>query len=601
MRTPMRAALRLALAGCLGLAGLFVAAAEVRAAAPPENTLPDSTFVFLKVKNAEGIRTAFRQSQLGQLWADPALKPFKDDLVEKLDEGNKTLKERLGVTFGDLLEMPQGTCSIAVTAKEDAENPVALLVTLDAGKNAGSLADVIGRIVKQGEESGAKVAKEEFKGLSIQTVTPPKAKDKDKDDDKAGDRSPPPLSWTRDGSVFTFGTDLESVKDLVAHASGRENSLAANENFASSVKKLGSESHILWYIDLNKVLKLVPKLGARGNNPDAFQQFETFSQVLGINGLKAAAGTYSLNSGDFDTVSKIYVLAPQPLVGLLKLFPMPKVNLRPEPWVPASVASYQTFSWDLDTAFTNLNDLANMFQPGALNALEQQIVGPNGGEPINFKKDIFDPLGDRITIISDFKKPITEDSQRALVGVALEDAEGFQATLTKLINLAGASPKKRDFQGTTIYDFDIPEIPNNPQLKGPIGVAIAKNTLFVAMEPTLLEQVLRGGSQSLAESAQFQTVAKELPDRSSTLSYTRPDESARASYEMIKSGQFEKALQGAAAGGGPDLSQITKFINKDKLPEFSVFAKYLSQGGGYTTMDDDGVTFTNFTLRKTNP
>ena len=174
MRTPMRAALRLALAGCLGLAGLFVAAAE-RAFPPLENTLPDSTFVFLKVKNAEGIRAAFRQSQLGQLWADPALKPFKDDLVEKLDEGNKTVKERLGVTLGDLLDMPQGTCSIAVTAKEDAENPVALLVTLDAGKNAGSLADVIGWIVKQGEESKAKVAKEEFKGLPIWNCTPPKA------------------------------------------------------------------------------------------------------------------------------------------------------------------------------------------------------------------------------------------------------------------------------------------------------------------------------------------------------------------------------------------------------------------------------------------
>jgi hypothetical protein len=409
------------------------------------------------------------------------------------------------------------------------------------------------------------------------------------------------VSWTKDGSVFYFGTDLESVKDVIAHAGGRDNSLATSESFASTVKKLGADSQILWYVDLNKILKLIPKLGARGNNPDAFQQFETFSQVLGINGLKAAAGTYSLNTSGFDIVSKIYVLAPQPLVGLLKLFPMPKVNLRPEPWVPATVASYQTISWDLDTAFTNLNDLANMFQPGALNALEQQIVGPNGGEPLNFKKDIFDPLGDRITIISDFKKPITEDSQRALMGIALEDAEGFQATLTKLINLAGATPKKREFQGTTIYDFEIPELPNNPNFKGPISVAIAKNTLFVSTEPTLLEQVLRGGAQSLAESPAFQAVAKELPDKSSTLSYTRPDESARASYEMFKSGQFEKALQGAAAGGGPDLSQIGKFFNKDKLPEFSVFAKYLSPGGGFTTMDDDGVTFTNFTLRKTNP
>ena len=47
-----------------------------------------------------------------------------------------------------------------------------------------------------------------------------------------------------------------------------------------------------------------------------------------------------------------------------------------------------------------------------LNLVEQQLVGPNGGEPLSFKKDLFGPLGDRITLISDFKKPIKEDSQR---------------------------------------------------------------------------------------------------------------------------------------------------------------------------------------------
>ena len=128
--------------------------------------------------------------------------------------------------------------------------------------------------------------------------------------------------------------------------------------------------------------------------------------------------------------------------------------------MPATVASYQTYSWDLDDAYIALNDLVNMFQPGMLNVLEQQLVGPNGGEPLSFQKDIFDPLGDRITMISDFKKPIKEDSQRMLLAVALEDPKAFQNTLNKLIALTGGQPKKREFQGTTIYDFEIPDLPN---------------------------------------------------------------------------------------------------------------------------------------------
>ena len=191
------------------------------------------------------------------------------------------------------------------------------------------------------------------------------------------------------------------------------------------------------------------------------QQTEAMLQVLGINGLKAAAGSFVLNLGNFDSVTKTIVLAPAPAQGLLRIFSLPKVHLRPEPWVPATVASYQTYSWDLDNAYTAINDLVNMFQPGMLNVLEQQLVGPNGGEPLSFKKDIFDPLGDRVTLISDFKKPISEENQRMLLAVALEDSKTFQNTLNKLIALTGGTPKKREFQGTTIYDFEVPEVPNN--------------------------------------------------------------------------------------------------------------------------------------------
>ncbi len=65
---------------------------------------------------------------------------------------------------------------------------------------------------------------------------------------------------------------------------------------------------------------------------------------------------------------------------------------------------------------------------------------------------------------------------------------------------------------------------------------------------------------------------------------------------MIKSGQFEEAFK--AQPNGPDVSKV---IDKSKIPDFSVFAKYLSEGGGFGLMEDDGVTFTNFTLKQGQP
>src|SRR4029079_3021929 len=102
---------------------------------------------------------------------------------------------------------------------------------------------------------------------------------------------------------------------------------------------------------------------------------------------------------------------------------------------------------------------------------------------------------------------------------------------------------------------------------------------FLSTEPTLLEQVLRSGGPRLSESADFQAVAKEIPDQVSTISYARAEESARQIYDMIKSGQFQKAFEQAAMAGGPNVPKVGELIDKDKLPDFSVFSKYLSQSG----------------------
>lgn len=600
MRTPMRAVLRLALTGWLGLAGALIVATPGRAAAPPENVFPQTTVLFAKTNNAAAFREALGNSQIGQLWKDPALAAFKEDLVTRNGDLGKQLKERVGVSLRELYELPQGAMALGVLPG-DATDPAQIILTADAGENAAKMADVLTRATQQAEEGGSKVSKEEFNGVTLTKIVTPKPKDA-----KENDPPPPPLVWGRMGSDFYIGTSVEGVKDIVGHAKGRDDSLASDENYVNAMKKVGTDAQGYWFIEANRFLNLIAKAGERGKNAANVEQFRAMSQVLGINGLKSAGGTITFNQGNYSSVTKTFISAPAPLQGILKLVTLKPVTLKPESWVPANVASYQSFSWDLDDAFAALNDLANMFQPGVLNVFEQQLVGPNGGEPLSFKKDVFDPIGDRVTVISDIKKPITEDSQRMLIGVSLESPNTFQNTLTKLIALAGGAPAKREFQGVTIYDFEMPDIPNanggnNVQLRGPISVAIAKNTLFITSEAKFLEQILRGGSQSLADSPAYQAVAREIPDKVSSMSVMRPEESARATYEMIKSGQFEKALQTAAVGGGADVSRVGKMFDKDKLPDFSIFAKYLSLGGGYSIMGDDGITITNFSLRRNNP
>lgn len=608
MRTAKRTVGRLVLLGWVGLLGLTGLPARATAAAPPERMLPENTIFFAKMVDAKAFRKAFEASQYGRLFNDPALKDFREELMRRVEDAAKPFKEAVGLTVAELLELPQGPLALAAVGRDDPKLPVAGILIADAGENEKKMLDLLTRAAKQGESSGFKASTETFNSLTIHILQPPAPEEKG--DKKEGDKSvpPPPIVWTNSGSLFLIGSDLELVKDVAAHRDGRDPSLATTASFVKTQAKTDSASaHAIWFLDVAKLVTVAIKANAKGVDADA-QQNQVMVTELGGDGLKSIGGCFTFAGGGFESLSKTFVLAPKPVSGVLKLFSLPPIALKPEAWVPATVASYQTLSFDLDNLYDSVNELVNKFQPGMLNIIEQQLVGPNGGQPLSLKQDLFGPLGDRITLISDFKKPVKEDSQRALLAIALEDPKVFKNTLSRIIEMTGAAPEKRDFQGTTIYDFTIPELPNNGAgagmqgLKGPISLAIAKDCLMVTTDTTLLEQVLRSGNTPLAESESFQKIAKDLPEKASGMTFVKPDEQARISYDMIKGGGFVKALEQAAAGrGGRPIPGLDKLIPVEKLPDFNVFAKYLSLSGSYSTMDDDGFLMTGFTLRRANP
>ena len=107
MRTPMRAALRLAVTGWLGLAGLLLVAAPGRAATPPRRcsrTRPS----LREDEQRRGVPRGVPPEPVRPALDDPAAEAVKDDIVERADDASKTLKEKIGVTYPELIELPQG-------------------------------------------------------------------------------------------------------------------------------------------------------------------------------------------------------------------------------------------------------------------------------------------------------------------------------------------------------------------------------------------------------------------------------------------------------------------------------------------------------------
>jgi hypothetical protein len=591
MRELFSARIRRSLCGLAAVVACL-AGPIARGQVSSEKSLPPSTLLYIKIAKASDMRDALNASSIGRILADPALKPMLDQWNASLEEGNLDLRKKLGVSFEELVTLPQGAVSIALVTKDDPKDPVALLASADAGEKADAMAAVLDKATKSAEEEGSKILTETFQDQRLTII----------ESVKEGEDKESPVIWTRSGSVFHIASDATALKELLTNAQGRSDALGTSEGFQAVTKRIGSDAQVLIYGDFTQIFKLAT--AASANQGVNAEQVEAQLQLLGLNSLKSIGASVSFNAGEYDSVTKVFVYAPGPVQGVVKLFTLPKAELKPEPWVPAAVASYASYSWDLDSAWVGAKELADQFAPGILDNLEQQLAGEDG-KGLSFKNDIFGPLGNRITVLSDYKKPITEKSQRYLLGVRLDDAKAFQASLNKILELAMAQPKKREFQGITIYDFEIPELPEDAPpaevpFDGPISLAIAKDYLLIGSEPQMLEQALRSGGPSLADSPEYQRVAKKLPSSASIVSFDRTDENARMLYEMIKSGQLKQSLEEANAAAGAEAPKID--LDTSKLPDFEVIAKYLCDSGGYgEVIEGEGFFAIQFSLKKEAP
>ena len=128
---------------------------------------------------------------------------------------------------------------------------------------------------------------------------------------------------------------------------------------------MSSKAQVLWYLDIAKLVKLAIKASLPSGNerPGPAERDHGPSSSASMASSRSAAAS-RFGAGNYDSLSKMFFLAPKPVQGLLKVFSFPPIALEPEPWVPATVAGYQSISWDLDNAFDAINEIINKFQPG---------------------------------------------------------------------------------------------------------------------------------------------------------------------------------------------------------------------------------------------
>lgn len=585
------------------LVSLLAATGRAANAAPSAQLLPADTVGYLTVHDVPAFKAAWAETQFGRLLADPAMQPFLEDIQRELSALVAGLQEEIGLTASELYALPRGQLTLALVPS--GPSAIAVVGIVDLGDNQGDAERLLARGAETLEQHGAKRQEEDFQGVGLVIYELPAGGEAD--GQAAVGAAPAKIAYGITQQTLVLASDVDVLKGIVARFGGdAADTFATHPVFSRIAEQTASDGRtppLQWFLDPVAIFSHM--LGAGGNQQA--QMAAGMLPLLGLDKLKGFGGSMDLVTGPYDSVTRIQVSTEEPRQGLLKLLTFPQGNLQPESWVPNDVSTYFSMNWDVDTAWQAISELYDQMQgPGAFEQTLRMFTDAPNGPGIDVKKDIVDPVGGRITMVTDYAEPITPGSQRVLVGVSLDDTQTLSAALDKLMQRAGGNVQKREFQGHVIYDVKTPVAPgeqadeNAPVVQ--MAVAIAHDYFFFASNVTLLEKVLRIGEgiQPLAQSLDYRLVVSHIPETASGVSFSRPEQAWRSLYEMIRSGEMRNSVAGMAMFF-PSLLNLSQAIDGEKLPEFDVVRRYLAPSGGYLQSDANGVLLVNFALRKESP
>ena len=567
----------LALAAVL-LPRLPVFAADDDEAVSTDRLLPREVAVYVSVPDVDELKARWAKTAMGALTQDSTFEPFQQEIMKALEGVSGKLEEKLGVSLKALLQIPSGEFAFAVLTPPG-KKPSAVMF-LDFGDNEKTVDSLLEKAEKALEDNGAESEDEEIDGTKITTWT-----------FKGGSpQQPNKLVYFIKDTMIVISSDLSTAKGVLTRWDGKHSdTFADNDNYNLVLEKCQTDDEgglFVWYI--NPIGLLQAGLAqAAAQNPQVAIIAGAFLEPLGLFSLKAIGGSADMGTEQFDSVTKTFLVIEQPTKGIMNLFQFPAVEQKPPKWVSSNASAWFSVNWDISEAYQAANALFAMIpnaSPGGLDALVDNLAEQ---EPrVHLKKDIIDSLSGRIQVVVEpaKKKGDEKGQDRVVVAIALKDAKKVQATLTKITKSPDFPGKTREFKGSTIIEFEVPDLSGGLEPKM-AGLAIGKDQLMFSNDVTAVESMLRGDTDgdALVDSAEYKAIAEHIPAKSSIASFSRSDYQMEALWEMAKGGQAGLFLP---------------MIDFEKLPSFDSVKKYLTPNGGYAVPEKKGVLFVSFGTKK---
>ena len=547
-----------------------------------DQVLPRDTYLYFSVPNVTAMKEFVTNSSMGQLWNDPAVADFKDEVKAAIDEDLQEallqFQEYVGISLEEVLSIPTGEVSLAISAGP--ANSVGVVFFLDYGDSETHVQDLLDKSAEAlSQQPRLKELEKSFDGTAITMF-----------EIQHDGPLPTPLAkefgWFQKDQRLVFSNRIELLESVLESWDGEApRSFLSNEAYSYIMSKCqsGDRSALstVYFDPIGLFTKLV-QTGSLGQASMGAGMALGFLPALGLNQMKAMGAVSEAGTGDFEAVSRSVFYAEQPPTGLMKAFRLDHAKKTPPDWVKENVTTYIATKWKIDEAFESVESLVDMFSGAGTLATQLDRLAEEG-PGIHLKHDVIDLLSGDVQVLTAPSEEKDAPGEQMMLCLGVRNNESATDLVAKIAGQGGL--ESRDFRGVQLYEVD------GPAPGQAFSFTVSDGRLMLSMGGSLIEQVLRNDSdmRPLAESEDFRRVSQFFPANAVAVQFSRPAETYRPFYEMLKSGE--------AAENFPGNQDVFEKIDFTKLPPFDVIAKYIKPTGGYTVNDEHGMFMEAYQLK----
>jgi hypothetical protein len=612
-------------------------APKARAAAanvpPAENLLPPSTLAFVTVPDWQRMQIGFSNSMTGQLWADLAMKAFKEKFFEKFSvEKIQPFENELGFQFTNFLNLARGQFTVAIVSNGwdgRSGNQPGVLWLMDVKENSSQLKTNLADLRKKWTESGRKMRAEKIRDVEFITVIvdaaeiampTPKIGPGPRPAPDAARAATRTVEWVigQSGPLLIVSDAAKDVEKVLALQTGVSTpALAEQPAFVANSPAL-RDSQIFAWINVKPIMATLARSPAQphGEGGGALGSMPTMEKILHALGLSSVQSiTFYARQMPDGSLANISVRVPESeRKGLFRILAVDAKDASPPPFLPADAAKFSRWRIDLQQGWTTIENALVEISPqfASLPRMILDVAGKDKDPNFDFRKQLLANLGDDLMFYEGPRPTAATNSSSApsLTLIGSKNAEQMAASFRAVTSIFPPDDIKyneRDFLGHKVYSLVLLPSPILGLTKRvPLTYSASGSYVAVSTDSATVEEFLRRGvsaSNPLRETPALSAAAQQVGGTASGyFSFENQREHARAAFEsasnnplatieMLGAGQFINVLSWL----GADTTAMSGLFDPALLPGFDKVAKYFNLGVSAVTVTPETITFRTFT------